>query len=129
MIVIYILLLALLTFIIYRVITKNDQKKQQIEFDAFIVESAVRIVKDIRELKNPYAQSLKKGEEFNLVFEKGFVYYEVSPKDRECVVTPIQELDDEENKNFAEMVYNSLVKENSLCVSITGGQITVSQHK
>ena len=126
---IYILLVALLTFIIYRVITKNDKKKQQIEFDAFIVESAVRIVKDIRELKNPYAQALENGKEFNLVFEKGFVYYEVPQKNRECVVTPIQELDDKENKNFTEMVYNSLLKENSLYVSITGGHITVSQHK
>ena len=124
---IYILLIALLTCIIYRVITKRDKKKEQIEFDAFVVESAVRIVKDIRELKNPYAQSLEKDKEFNLVFEKGFVYYEIAEKHRECVVTPIQELNDKENKNFAELVYNSLLKENKFSVSIMGGEITVSK--
>ncbi len=124
---IYLLLIVILTYAIYRILMKKEQKKQQIEFDAFIVESAIKIVSAVRDLKNPYIQALEKGEKFNLVFEEGSVYYETLQKNRECLLTPIRVLNGDENKKFAELVYNSLSKENRISVSITGGQITVSK--
>ncbi len=124
---IYFLLIVILTYVIYQILIKKEKKKQQTEFDAFIVESAIKIVSDIRDFKKPYVQSLQKGEEFYLVFEKGFVYYETSQKNRECLLTPIRNLNDNENKNFAELVYGSLSRENGISASITGEQITVSK--
>ena len=122
---IYFLLIVILTYVIYQILIKKEQKKQQIEFDAFIVESAIKIVSDIRDFKNPYVQSLEKEEEFYLVFEKGFVYYETPQKNRECLLTPIRNLNDDENRNFAELVYGSLSREIGIAASITGEQITV----
>ncbi len=81
----------------------------------------------VRDLKNPYIQPLEKGEKFYLVFEEGSVYYETPQKNRECLLTPIRNLNDDENKNFAELVYSSLLKEKGISVSITGELITVSK--
>lgn len=115
-----ILLLVIAVYAIYRYATmrKREKEKQKIEFDAFIVQSAIKIVSAVKNLEE---------EKFNLVFEKGFVYYETPRKTRECLLTPIRTLNDEENKNFAELIYNSLAKENWLSVTIDGLDITISK--
>ncbi len=114
------LLLVIAVYAIYRYVTmrKREEEKQKIEFDAFIVQSAIKIVSAVKYLDE---------EKFNLVFEKGFVYYETPRKTRECLLTPIRTLNDEENKNFADLIFNSLSKENYMSVKIEDTEIAVSK--
>ena len=114
-----ILLLVIAAYIICKLlIDRKRVEKQKIEFDAFIVQSAIKIMSDIKDLEE---------EKLNLIFEKGSVYYEAPEKLRECLLKPIRTLSDEENKKFAELVYNSLSKENLLSVTIKDADITISK--
>lgn len=115
-----ILLLVIVVCIICKLLIerKKEQENKKIESDAFIVENAIKIVSTIKNLEE---------EKFNLIFEKGSVYYETPNESKKYLVAHVCTLNDEENKNFAELIYNSLSKENGISVKIDGTKIAITK--
>ena len=112
------LLLVIVGYIIYRISTnkKREQEKQQIEFDASVIASAVNIVSAVKDLKGDCVKILRDGEKVVLVFEKDSVYVECTgdSSSKRCILNWVQNdkkiLGDEDNKAFTELVYNSLCR-------------------